>query len=145
MRLSEHFSLEELIRSDSAHRLGLSNAPTEGHRANLTQLAIGLEAARAVLGDRPLRVTSGYRSPQMNRAVGGVRNSDHALGWAADFHVDGLSDLAAAQKLAGSDLRFDQLILEPGRCVHLSFHPRLRGQRLTQRRLGGPCEIGIHP
>lgn len=145
MRLSDHFTLEELTRSSIAARLGLSNAPTDAHLANLHELAKGLEAARRLLGDRPLTITSGYRSVAVNRAVGGVRNSDHALGWAADLHVEGMSDLAAAGALCGSDLSFDQLILEPGRCVHLSFHPRLRGQRLTQRRLGGRCEIGIHP
>ena len=145
MRLSQYFTLEELTRSSSAERLGLSNAPTVGHTSNLRQLALALEAARAALGHRPLRITSGYRSAAVNRAVGGVRNSDHALGWAADFHVEGLSDLDAATTLAASDLPLDQLILEPGRCVHLSVNPRLRGQRLTQRVLGGPCEAGINP
>lgn len=145
MRLTEHFSLEELTRSSSAERLALNNAPNDAHLSNLRRLAEGLERARTLLGDRALRITSGYRSEAVNRAVGGVADSDHALGWAADFHAEGLSDLEAARTLAASTLGFDQLILEPGRCVHLSFHPRLRGQRLTQRRLGGPCEVGIHP
>lgn len=145
MKLSKHFTLAEFTRSDTAARLKVGNAPTPEHLANLIRLAAGLERARSALGDRSIRITSGYRSPTVNRAAGGAPNSDYAFGWAADFHVEGLSDLEAAQTLAASDVPFDQLILEPGRCVHLSLNPRLRGQRLTQRRLGGPCEPGIHP
>lgn len=145
MRLSKHFTLAEFTRSDTAARLKVGNAPTPEHLAHLIRLAGALEEARAVLGDRPIRITSGYRNATVNRAAGGVPNSHHAQGWAADFHVDGLSDLQAAQALAASDLRFDQLIYEPGRCVHLSVAPRLRGERLTQRRAGAACERGINP
>ena len=72
----------------------------------------------------------------MNAAVGGVPNSAHALGDAADFHVDGVTDLAAATAIRDSALKFDQLILEKNRCVHISFHPDMRRQVLRQP--GGP-------
>lgn len=135
-RLSPHFTLEELTRSDKALALGIKNTPTEAHRRNLSALAVGLEWTRAILG-KPLRITSGYRNPAVNRAVGGVANSDHALGFAADFEPVGLSVLDAAHRLVASPLVFDQLIHESGRgIIHLSFAPRLRMQVLTQA--GGP-------
>ena len=91
-------------------------------------------------------MTSAYRNPRVNRAVGGVPNSDHALGWACDFQVPGQSLIETARKVRdGGMLVYDQLIYEPGRCVHISFNPRARGQVLTQRRLGGRCEQGINP
>jgi zinc D-Ala-D-Ala carboxypeptidase len=135
-RLTPHFTLAELIRSDAATKLKIGNVPASDHMQNLRTLALGLEWARAILG-APLKVTSGYRNPEVNRAVGGVANSDHALGFAADIVPAGVSVLAAAKKLAASPLVFDQLIHESGRgIIHLSFAPRMRRQVLTQK--GGP-------
>lgn len=131
-QLTPHFRLEELTRSDAAKKLGDKNAPTPAHLQNLRTLALGLEWARAVLG-APLKITSGYRNPAVNAAVGGVPNSDHALGLAADFVPGAIPVLEAAHKLAASDLVFDQLIHETGRgIIHLSFAPRMRRQVLTQ-------------
>lgn len=144
MKLSKHFALAEFTRSDTAARLKIANAPTPEHLTSLVKLAAALERVRALFGGRPIRITSAYRNPSVNRAVGGVPTSDHAQGWAADFHVDGLTDLDAARAIDASGLAFDQLIYEPGRCVHLSVAPRMRGERLTQRRLNGPCERGIN-
>lgn len=142
--LTEHFTLEELIRSDKARELGDANTPTAAHRRNLQRLAEGLEAARAILG-RSMHVTSGYRNPRVNAAVGGVRNSAHALGLAADFMTPGAPVVDAARKLAASDLVFDQLIYEASRhVVHLSFDPRGRRQVLTQAKgPGTPVTVGI--
>lgn len=134
-QLSPHFSLAELIRSDAAARLGDANRPTTAHLANLTRTAQGMERVRALF-DAPITVTSGYRNPKVNAAVGGVPTSAHALGYAVDFHVAGKSDLEAAKVIRDSDLTFDQLIYEAGRCVHLSFDPRDRRQVLRQP--GGP-------
>lgn len=145
MLLSPHFSLEELTRSDAAAALDPpdANQPTAEHEANMgAYLATGLEAARVVLGDRAMMVHSGYRNPRVNRAVGGVPNSAHALGFAADIEAIGLTSLEAAKILA-ADAGFmrlvDQLIHETSRdIVHLSFDPhRLRGQVLTQAHGGG--------
>jgi hypothetical protein len=85
------------------------------------------------LFDKPIAISSGYRNPQVNKAVGGVSNSAHALGHAADFHVDGLDDLAAAKWVRDSELKFDQLIYEKGRCVHISFDPAMRQQVMRQQ------------
>ena len=141
--LSTHFSLEEFTRSDTATRLGIANDPTPEHLENLKHLADRMEAVR-VLFDKPIGISSGYRNPQVNEAVGGVPNSAHALGHAADFHVDGLDDLTAAKRIRDSGLTFDQLIYEQGRCVHISFDPQMRQQ--VMRQPGGPgsqCFLGL--
>lgn len=146
MKLTKNFSLEEFTISETADRHGIENTPTAQHLANLTVTADGFQAARDIL-KRAMVITSGYRNPQVNKLVGGVPNSDHALGWAGDFHVAGLTPLAAGRILAASDLRFDQLILETSRGIlHLSFHPRMRRQILTQRGgAGTPFEAGLKP
>jgi putative chitinase len=127
-RLSPHFTLAELTRSEAADGLGDANKPTEAHLCNLRLLALGLEQIRAAVG-KPLRVTSGYRNPRVNAAVGGVRDSAHALGLAADLDVDGLTPMQLAVAIRDSGVRFDQLILEQSRgVVHVSFDPRLRQQ-----------------
>jgi putative chitinase len=134
-KLSEHFSLGEFTHSSKAISMGVENNPEPEHLINLRNLAQQMELVRALFG-KPIEVTSGYRNPVVNAAVGGVPDSDHALGHAADFHVDGIADLDAAKKIRDSKLKFDQLIYEKNRCVHLSFHPRMRREVLRQP--GGP-------
>lgn len=135
MQLSEHFSLRELTRSDKADELGDPNTPTATHLANLRVLAARLEEVRALFG-LPIMIESGYRNPRVNAAVGGVPNSDHALGWAADIQINGVDDLTVAKTIRDSGLKFDQLIREIGRTVHISFHPRMR--QMVMRQPGGP-------
>jgi putative chitinase len=135
MKLTEHFALEEFTLSSTALALGIENTPTAEHLENLKRVAEGMEAVRALF-DLPIEITSGYRNPQVNAAVGGVPTSAHALGFAADFHVHGLQDLEAAKRIRDSGLKFDQLIFEKNRCVHISFDPRLR--REVRRQPGGP-------
>ena len=125
-QLSPHFTLSEFTRPDKAAQIGDANEPTPAHLENLKRLAAGMEEVRALFG-KPIRITSGYRNPRVNRAVGGVPTSAHALGCAADFTVDGFTPLAAAKKIRDSGIKFDQLILEGSRgVVHLSFDRRLR-------------------
>jgi zinc D-Ala-D-Ala carboxypeptidase len=135
MQLSEHFFLAEFTISSKALSMGVENTPTAEHLVNLQNLAKQMEAVRALF-NCAIEITSGYRNPQVNAAVGGVPDSDHALGHAADFHVDGFDDLTAAKRIRDSQLKFDQLIYEKNRCVHISFHPRMRQQVLRQP--GGP-------
>lgn len=146
MKLTEHFSLEEFTLSSKALSMGDANTPTPEHLANLRHLAARMEEVRALFG-RPIEITSGYRNPAVNAAVGGVPNSAHALGFAADFHVDGMSDLESAKVIRDSPLKFDQLIYEKNRCVHLSVDPnRLRRQVLRQPGgPGSPCYQGLEP
>jgi len=85
MMLSEHFSLEELTASEVAARAGIDNTPSPEAMGNLLRLAEGLELVRAALGNNPIHVTSGYRSPRLNQMVGGAKNSMHMQGLAADI------------------------------------------------------------
>ena len=132
MWLSPNFRFSELTVSDTARQRGISNEPTAAHLANLRVTAHRMEAVRRILG-RPISPTSAYRNPQVNRAVGGVPNSDHATGWAVDF----AGNVDDARRLAGALDSFDQIILErQGTLIHVSFNPRNRRETLTQR--GGP-------
>lgn len=70
--------------------------------ANIIKLARELDSLRAEFGNRPIIITSWYRDPILNRSVGGVRNSQHVLGWAADIQVSGISPNDVAEKIANS-------------------------------------------
>jgi putative chitinase len=143
--LTDHFALEEFTLSSTALALGIENTPTSEHMKNLQKLAEGMERVRALF-DKVIEITSGYRNPQINKAVGGVPTSAHALGWAADFHVHGVADLNAAKAIRNSKLKFDQLIYEKNRCVHISFDPRTRRQVLRQPGgPGSPVHNGLEP
>lgn len=148
MKLTDHFTLAELTASDTARRLKIANAPTTAHLVNLKRTAQHMEQVRWVLEDNAIRVTSAYRNPVVNRAVGGVPNSDHAQGWAVDFTCPGFGDpLAICRAIEASEIAYDQLIHErkPNGAwwVHISFHPRMRRQSLTYN--GSRYTPGIHP
>ena len=138
MQLTPNFSLAELTVSDTARRRGLDNAPTAAHLRNLRRIAALLEEIRALFGV-PLQITSGYRNPQVNALVGGVPTYAHALGLAADFHVQGIDDLSASRRIRDSGIVFDQLIYEAGRCVHVGLLPAGKAlRRQVLRQPGGP-------
>src|SRR5438874_270924 len=88
-RLSAHFSLDQLIASEVAARSGIDNTPPEPVLANLRRLAQLLEEVRAALGGEAIDVSSGYRSAELNRLVGGSAASAHLDGRAADFVAPG--------------------------------------------------------
>ncbi|MFN3522239.1 MAG: D-Ala-D-Ala carboxypeptidase family metallohydrolase [Phenylobacterium sp.] len=136
-RLSPHFSLEELTASQTAARKGIDNTPPPAVIEALRKTAAQLEAVRELLGGRVITVSSGYRSPRLNRAVGGTRASAHLKGRAVDFNCYGFgSPLAVCRAIASSEIPFDQLI-EEGTWVHLSFDERLRRQVRTKAPGGG--------
>lgn len=85
MNLTENFSLAELTASATAQRRGIDNHPGLEIISHLAQLAMHLERVRHALGDKPMIISSGYRCPDLNQAVGGARRSAHMEGWAADF------------------------------------------------------------
>lgn len=121
MNLSPHFTLEELTFSQTAARLGLNNDPPPRIVENLTFLASRLEEVRALL-KAPMVVSSGYRSPAVNDAVGGSATSQHRFGLAVDFVAPAFGDpFEVAQAIVASPVAFDQIILEYGKWVHLSF------------------------
>lgn len=110
--LSEHFTLEEMCASATARELGIDNAAPAEVVPRLAALCVYvLEPVRALVG-RPVTVHSGWRCPELNRAVGGVPSSQHMLGEAVDLTVDGLSNMALAAAIRDSAIEFDQLILE---------------------------------
>lgn len=122
MRLSENFSLEELTASETAARKGIDNTPSEEVINNLKRLAAALQEVRALLNHRAILISSGYRSPELNQAVGGSATSDHCKGLAADFICPSYgtpNDIVRA--IAASGLSFKQVIREFDRWVHLSI------------------------
>jgi len=121
MRLTEHFTLDELIVSETAARQGIDNEPGFDVMPNLRVLADGLEQVRALLG-HPIIVTSGYRCAALNQAVGGAADSDHVRGLAADLICPAYGPpIAVCQAIAASSIEFDQLIHEFGRWTHIAF------------------------
>ena len=142
IRLSEHFTLEEFVRSRKAQARGIKNEPPEeavGWMKKLCQQV--LEPVRLAWG-QPIFVNSGYRSPELNSAVGGVPNSQHCLGQAADIVADlSLLNYDLGRLIIQLSLPFDQLIFEgcyveyvagrPQNCcrwIHVSYGPRNRRQ-----------------
>ncbi len=120
--LSPNFSLEELTLSQSASRAGLDNTPSSAVLATLTNTAKNLEAVRSLL-NKPILVSSGYRSPLVNKSVGGAAKSQHVEGKAVDFTCPQFgTPRQIVDKLKGSNIKFDQLILEFDRWVHISFN-----------------------
>lgn len=121
IRLSEHFTLDEMTFSQTAARQGIDNTPSRTIITNLTDLCVVLEEVRELLA-APLLISSGYRSPPLNASVGGSANSRHVLGLAVDFTAPKFgAPLAVAKAIAESDIQFDQVIHEFGRWVHLGL------------------------
>ena len=108
MKRIKYFSLAEFIHSATAKRLNIDNTPTFEIVDNLNRLADYLDNIREKLG-KPILVSSGYRCPVLNKAVGGVANSQHQKGLAADLVCADMSKLESALRETGG---FDQLIKE---------------------------------
>lgn len=131
-----YFELDEFVRSDTARKRGIINTPTFEAVEHLDELVSTiLEPMRAAYG-RPITVTSGYRCPALNLAVGGVPNSAHLYGYAADLRVS--NNFALFKKFAEEWLRktgtkFDQLLLERDKhgveWVHIGIRNALGQQR----------------
>ncbi len=144
-KLSEHFTLAEAIYSPTATNKGIDNTPTPDALERMKFTAIRMEAVRQVLGNRSIYVTSWYRGPTLNSAIGGVKNSQHSRGEAVDFICQGYGNpkqICKALIDAKDVLQYDQLILEPT-WVHISFvptNPRLN--ELTKMSTG--YTQGIH-
>ncbi len=138
MKLSENFTLDEFTQSASAKRLGIPNEPTPEVIANLQLLVTNvLQPLRTALG-RSIKVTSGYRSPAVNKAVGGVKTSQHSEGKAVDIVVDGMSPYDVVQFLLDMNIEFDQAIQEFGEWTHISFDINSnREQVLTAKKIDG--------
>lgn len=149
MKLSPHFTLGELTRSSTAERLGLDNTPTPEALRALQTTAEMLERIRTMLG-RPIIVTSAYRSPAVNRAVGGATSSDHMAGQAADIVVPAFGTphlVASALAPLVSVLGIGQLILEGVKgkqWVHVSTRTPLRPMNRVITITDAGVRVGIH-
>lgn len=134
LRLTRNFMLSEFTKSDTAVRRRIDNTPKGIHLENIKSLALKLEDVRFILDNNPIIISSGYRSPELNRAVGGVPSSSHAMGLAADFTCPGFGSVEeVCRAISESNLPFDQLIFEQGYndWVHLGFGPRMRREVLS--------------
>jgi zinc D-Ala-D-Ala carboxypeptidase len=110
MKLSNNFSLSEFTASPTADRLGIDNTPNKEVTDNLQELVtFVLQPIRDRYGS--VVISSGYRSPELNKAIGGSTTSDHCLGCAADFEVQGMDNKEMAKWIA-NNLDFKQVILE---------------------------------
>jgi len=145
MQLSKNLSLAEVIRSETAKRRGISNMPTPEHIENFKLLA---EKVFQPIRDHfgvPIRISSGYRSKELNTAIGGSLSSQHCQGEAIDIDMDGTTVTnAEIFNYIKDNLNFDQLIWEFGTdtnpdWVHVSYDSsgKQRKQILKAKRAAG--------
>lgn len=134
MKLSPHFTLGEATASSTADKLELDNVPDPASLERMKYTALKMEVIRQILGGYPIKVNSWFRGPELNAAVGGVKNSQHARGEAVDFTAPWFGDaFEVAKKLEENKevLKYDQLIFEQT-WVHVSFTlTNPRGKELT--------------
>ena len=120
MNLSENFTLEEMIASETASRHHIDQTPSNEVLMNLRRLALFLEDVRKLLG-KPIHINSAYRSPLANEAVGGKKTSQHCRGTAADLKVKGMTPNEVVSAIVKSGLQYDQVIREFDAWTHISI------------------------
>jgi hypothetical protein len=120
MNLSENFTLEEMIASETAARHHIDQTPSNDVLMNLRRLALFLEDVRKIL-DKPIHINSAYRSPLANEAVGGKKTSQHCRGTAADIKVKGMTPDQVVRAIVKSGLQYDQVIREFDSWTHISI------------------------
>jgi zinc D-Ala-D-Ala carboxypeptidase len=135
MNLTEHFTLEEAIRSNKATELGINNRPgTPEIKLAIIKTAEGMEMVREVLG-APIIVSSWYRGPKLNDAVGGRATSQHCKGEAVDFICPKFGNVNQVfDRIKSSNIQYDQLIVEKvkrkdgtiSEWIHISFSQKPR-------------------
>jgi hypothetical protein len=145
MQLSTNLSLAEVTRSETAKRKGISNMPTPEHIENFKKLAANIfQPIREHFG-KPIIISSGYRSADLNKAIGGSLSSQHCSGEAIDIDMDG-TDITNKQifDYIKDNLNFDQIIWEFGTdtnpdWVHVSFSASKpqRKQMLVAKKVNG--------
>lgn len=151
MKLTPHFTLEEFTRSDRALRLGIDNSLPLQLTNKALETAHMLERVRAYLCERarkevPIEVTSGYRCPALNGAVGGAVQSDHQRMMAVDFRAPVFgTPQQICQSLAPAvySLQIGQLILEYGSWVHISLVVPDKAQNRILTRTASGYSVGV--
>jgi zinc D-Ala-D-Ala carboxypeptidase len=154
MKLSEHLDLSEVTRSESAKRKGISNMPTEAHIANFKLLAEKIFEPIRTHFRCPIIISSGYRSKELNAAIGGSLTSQHCQGEAIDIDMDGTPNGVTNRMVFDyikDNLEWDQLIYEFGDkqnpdWVHVSYESsgKQRKQILRATRVNGKTSYSIY-
>jgi zinc D-Ala-D-Ala carboxypeptidase len=137
MKLTNNFRLSEFTNSQTAERQGIDNTPPPAVIGALRKTAAHMEQVRTLLGGNAIVISSGYRSPALNKSIGGAATSQHTKGEAVDFTCPafgGPADIVKAIK--ASSIEYDQVILEFNRWVHISFTAKPRKQALIIDRSG---------
>jgi len=136
MKLSQHFSYQEFIKSQTALRKGINNEPDDAQLYSMKMVCMNILEPIRTTFERPVIITSGFRSPELCVAIGSSTNSQHAKGEAADFEIPGVSNKEVADWIH-ENLPNDQLILEffDGKdpnsgWIHCSHKPENRGEYL---------------
>lgn len=140
MQLTKNFHLSEFIKSQAASRLNINNEPNFEVKKRLKLLAEKVLQPIRDHFDKPVIISSGYRSQAVNRAVGGSLKSQHMTGEAADFEIPTIDNYELAQWIK-NNLNYDQLILEfytgaNSGWIHVGYSPRHLNQELTINRFG---------
>jgi len=141
MNLTEHFTLEEFVHSGIARVFSIPNDPPEGMIDKMRNTCEGLERIRLLL-KKPIIITSGYRSQDLNKAVNGSKFSQHMVGEAADIICPGLTvhQVALVIRDNAALIGFDQLIKENNgsgvEWIHVSFSDRSRNQIFSMTEAG---------
>ena len=138
IHLSEHFTLDEAIESQTASRLGIDNKPTDLNIiTSASKTAVKMEKVRVVLGNLPIKISSWIRVPELNAAIGSHLGSQHIKGEAVDFICPAFGSPLEICKILVENktlIGFDQLILEHT-WVHISWkstpNATQRGQVLS--------------
>ena len=134
MNLTKNFTLEEMTQSDIAARFGWDNLPDGMSLANLMRLSQLLELVKTAVKGKPVIVNSGYRSKQVNDAIGSKDTSQHRIGCAADIRVPGMTPRQVVEACIAAQVPFDQIILEFDSWTHISIPNNAdtlpRGQKL---------------
>lgn len=123
MRLSEHFTLEEMVESDLARRHGIDNTPVEREIHNLVRLCEEILEPLRYRVKRSIFVSSGFRCLTLNRVLRSKDTSDHVQGLAADIKVDGMAPMEVCRIIERMNLPYRQLIHEFGSWTHVSDSP----------------------
>ena len=138
-RITPHFFWNEMLASVEADKNNIINAPiTEAQTENIITTANHMEKIRELLGNNPIIISSCFRSPKVNKLVGGSLTSAHLEGLAVDFVCNGSGDPAKIVSILRKyekELKFDQLINEFDKWVHIGWGPKNRGEVIKATRL----------
>ncbi|MGN1229793.1 MAG: D-Ala-D-Ala carboxypeptidase family metallohydrolase [Prevotella sp.] len=139
MQLTEHFCLEEFTRSSTAKARGINNSLNPSAKSDLSVIRNIKNLCTHVLEplrnhiSQPLVISSGYRSPRLNAAVGGAANSQHLTGQAADLRIPSVAEARQWMRWIMDNTTFDQLILEHNKSgshwIHVSCKPNPEDNR----------------